>query len=452
MRGVFVGIFFLFNICWAQTDLFQTNLFQARTKIDSLLNLREYDKIEALYKSEIGKDSTNKQLLFRFAKFYQRLAKHSKAVNCFSEYIKLDSTNSQIFYLKGISESALDLIEDSYVDFNKAYALDTNFIEALILKAKNAASLQKYFDAENSYLKLIKNDSTNSIFFKELSEIQFNLKKDSSAFLNLKRSYQLNPRNKKVVKNIFKYFLIKNEKDSALKYINKGLVHYPKDIFFNEQKGLILFLQRKYEKAISSYFRAMSYGNKSFQLYYHLGVSHLQLLNDKKKVKKIGRSELAETALIFLKTAFNINENDPLVNLYLGIGFSEINKVDSAIYYFRNSAENMIPAYIDRAYLEIGKANLKLKNYIEAIKNFRLAENYNKANKNIKYYLATAYDNWYADASVPYKMYGIVLKNSKDFSPEIINYCTERRKILRQKMHFQNGSKKYKYLKNKYSH
>ena len=180
-----------------------------------------------------------------------------------------------------------------------------------------------------------------------------------------------------------KYYVAKQERDSVLYFIDRGLDFYPNDVALVNLKALTYFNDSSYAKAAKWFEKLLSLGEYKAYIFQKLGYSYTKLWEFEKA-----------------KDAYNdlLGFEKSVPNAYNGLGavFWKEKKLDSAAIYFREAikAKNPNLAQEYNALAGLAREQNKLKS---ALHYYKLAYQEDETNYRAYYQLCTVMDQITAD-------------------------------------------------------
>ncbi len=163
-----------------------------------------------------------------------------------------------------------------------------------------------------------------------------------------------------------KYYVLKREKDSVLKYVDAGLYFYENDVSLINWKALALFNDLEFEKAIPWFEKLVELGEQKEYIYTKL--AHCYFKNwDFDKAK--------ETYRILL----DIDDTNEEAYYYLGHVFFKNKELDSAQYFVKKSIEVQEVSF-EKEYATLGRIAREGKDLKSAVEYYRLSHNEDPSN------------------------------------------------------------------------
>lgn len=181
------------------------------------------------------------------------------------------------YYAKTSSEKANLQIARSYNaigNYDKAIAE----YEALIAKTpeiqiarfelgKLYLKTKRYDDGRKLFTGLVSDDANNPEYLYYQGESFRELDQPASSLVAYKKAVAVDSTHLKSIFQLGKYFVIQRETSEALFYLNKGLQFYAEDVSLINLKGLALFNNNAYAKALPLFERLIELGEKKEFVY-----------------------------------------------------------------------------------------------------------------------------------------------------------------------------------------
>jgi tetratricopeptide (TPR) repeat protein len=270
---------------------------------------------------------------------------------------------------------------------------------------------------------LISQDSTNSYFYKQRGICSTKLDKIDDAIDYFQKSLSLNHRDVSVMLPLSQLLFQVEELDSALFIVDQGLQIYPENLQLIKRKAEIDFKRKDYKDAITNFEIVVERENASALTYKKLGMSYFF-------------EEDFTFALLNLLDSYEKDSSDAMTCFYIGLSYKDHNLYEKSILFLNKAIELTIPNYLSEIYTHLASSQEHEKYFVEAIQSYREALDYQPSKKILSFYLASVYDQYYADREVPLLYYQKFLRDNKAADAKLIEYAESRVKALKQEMHF----------------
>lgn len=427
-----IVILFLTIFVDAQTQLDEANKLMLKSKFNEAADLLE-NYIET---------NEDADALLKLGICYKNLMRNNDALQVIKIADKLKPGNIDILTNLALLYSANGFNTDAVQTFEQAVMLDTANIFAQINLAKLYIDVGRWGDAESIYEKLVSGDPGNSFYHRQLGYIFQKEESWDKAFRYYKTSFELNSADLFTISNLAKVYFQKENPDSAIAVIDKGLITFVNNTQLLKLKSDILFSIKNYSSAVNSIVRILANGDESAQLYQRLGICYYQIavenFIDEAQIKKL------ESVIEPLMQSIKMDSTQSLTELYIGMTYKELEQYDEAITHLQKALELIYPTFTSAIYTNLAIVYNRNGNYAEAIKSFKSAMEFDKDNPNYFYYLASTYDQYYYDKQVPLIYYQLFLARGDSLEPSLKKYAQGRIEKLKESVHFQNGSNGYK--------
>lgn len=431
MKKLFVIIMLAVNV-YAQTKLDEANKLMLKNKFS------EAAEILTRYIQE----NKNAEAYLKLGLCYKNLMLNNQALEAIETANKLDTNNIDILTNLASLYSAIGFDNNSIKTFQKVTDLDSTNIFAKINLARLFIDSGRWGDAKSIYNNLLIDDSTNSFYHRQLGYIFQKEKNREEAFKHYKISFEENPNDIFTISNFAKVYFQKEKPDSAIAIINKGLETFANNTQLLKLKNDIYFSLKNYPGAVNAIVKLMANGDESAQLYQRLGICYYQIAVE----NFVGEAQILklEQAAEALHHSILIDSTQSLTELYLGMTYKELERNEDAIIHLQKALELIYPSFTSAIYTNLAIVYNRSEKYAEAIRSFKSAKEFDKANPNYFYYLASTYDQFYDDKQVPLIYYQLYISSADSLEPSLKNYAMNRIEELKETVHFQNGSNKNK--------
>ena len=114
--------------------------------------------------------------------------------------------------------------------------------------------------------------------------------------------------------------------------------------------------------------------------------------------------------------------------VYGGVGLGKTHLIQAV-------GNEILNKYPDKKVIYLSSDSFTVE-FVEAIQSYREALDYQPSKKILSFYLASVYDQYYADREVPLLYYQKFLRDNKDADIKLIEYAESRIKVLKQELHF----------------
>lgn len=207
----------------------------------------------------------------QLANIYYHINHFREAKKYYTFAINADSTNSKVFYYRGLCNRQLNNLKSAYEDLSMAIFLDAdNSNEAYQMRGLISYVNNEYVKAIGDFKNYLKHSPNNAeiLFFKGASESH--LKKYNDALDSFSKALEINPNYVDALKDrALTYYHLKNY-DLGLIDIDKSLKIDPNNFHNYFVKGMIYAAQDRIIDAIFEFARAVEIEPKVPETYYEL--------------------------------------------------------------------------------------------------------------------------------------------------------------------------------------
>ncbi|MDZ7764755.1 MAG: tetratricopeptide repeat protein [Melioribacteraceae bacterium] len=256
---------------------------------------------------------------------YKNLMLHTEALKAIERANELDTNNVDILTNLASLYSTNGFDKSAIGTYQKVIQLDSTNLFAKINLAKLYVDSGKWNAAKSIYLDLAKYDSRNSFYYRQLGYVFQKENKLDDAYHYYKTAYALNPQDHFTISNLAKVYFQKEQSDSAIAIIDKGLETFENNTQFLKLKSDIYFSLKNYPGAVNAIVRLIANGDESAQLYQRLGICYYQIAVEnfvgEAQIQKLG------SAIETLNKSSAIDSTQSLTELYLGLTYKELEKM-----------------------------------------------------------------------------------------------------------------------------
>lgn len=312
---------FVTNVCLAQKDIENLNLFLIKSDFSSALKISE--KI-------INENPNNPYNYYLNALINRQLYKFPSANNSILKALEIEPNNTDY-----LNEYASILLKRNYkvkaLDvYQKIHDLDPYHLTAGIYISNDLMKHKKYKDARDILLGLYTNDTLNTYFTRNIGLSYIKEGNKIEAFKWLNKTLELDGTDIKAYVLKARVYSILKEFDLAIENVEKAIELDPFNSDLYIQLGDIHVLRNHNYRAIPVFLKAYKLTNDAF-IARSIGFSYF-------KIKKY------EDAKSYLKIAdVDSDGSDLQVNIHLGDIYRFQNKMDSSLSYYNSALEILIP-------------------------------------------------------------------------------------------------------------
>lgn len=187
---------------------------------------------------------------------------YAKAINYYSEE---GSANASLQIARAYN--AISNYEKAITQYKSVVEKNPDFQIATFELGKLLIKMEDYDEARKLFSKLAGMGKDNPEYHYYLGEVYRELEQPASSLISYKRAIENDSVHLRSLFQLGKYFVVKQEKNEALFYIDKGLEFYPEDVAMINLKALALFNDNTYEKAIPWFEKVLALGETKEYVY-----------------------------------------------------------------------------------------------------------------------------------------------------------------------------------------
>lgn len=273
--------------------------------------------------------------------------------------------------------------------------------------------------ADSLFRKLIEKDSLNPQYYYELGLINTteNLVESLKLF---KKAYQIDTTYIKVIYQIGKTQLMFRKADSALAYVDKGLLLSPNAADLINIKAQSHFYEKNYYAAIEQYNRLIEMSQASIFIYKDLAKCYT------------GTNQY-ELAICTYEKLLQYNEEDADVIYDMGLAYKELDAPDYAVKLIEQSIEARYYNF-SREYQDIGDIYLKQKKYNQALSYFKKAIDEDGNNHFLAFKICLIVDLHYKDLNTKLNCYQNYLTKFETKQEYQTEYAKKRINAIKEEL------------------
>ncbi len=345
------------------------------------------------------------------------LGNYSAAIN---EYAKVDNEKASLQIARAYE--AIGNYKKAVVQYRATLDKNTKLDIARFEMGKLLLKTKEYDAALEAFTALISKKDGNPEYYYYLGRVQKSMTDVSEANNSFRQAIRLDSTHLRSIYSLGKYFVLKQEKDSVLKYVNKGLKFYEEDVSLINLKALAFFNNGQFNQAIPHFERLLELGETKPFMYKKLAHGYLSNLE----------TEKAHQTYLQL-----LNFPDFVADAYSGFAdvFLKEKQLDSAQFYIKRAIEERTVVF-DNEYRDLGRiARLQGKTK-EALEYYTRAWEENKSNQYIHYQVCTLADEYFQDPKTKLRYYENLLGQYPKLLPFIEEHAKKRVSELKAEIHF----------------
>ena len=286
----------------------------------------------------------------------------------------------------------------------------------LYLKTKRFDEGRKLFTA------LVKDDSNNPEYLYYQGESFRELGQLASSLVAYKKTVNVDTTHLKSLFQLGKYFVIKQQSNEALKYLDMGLKFYVNDVSLINLKALALFNNNEYQKALPFFENLLKLGEHKPHIYEKLAFCYFKEWEFDKAKKTY--HQLIQT-----------DDTDPDPYFNLGQVFFKNKEIDSARFYVKKSISIQRPSF-NREYRSLASISRDQKELKEAFEYYNLAFKEDTSDFKSYYQVCTMADQLYKNPKLKLQYYENFIKKFGKGKPYFSEVVLKRIRELKEEVHF----------------
>jgi tetratricopeptide (TPR) repeat protein len=290
----------------------------------------------------------------------------------------------------------------------------------LLLMVKDFHAARKLFS------KLVAINNQNPEYHYYLGEVYRELEQPASSLVGYKNAVEIDSTHLRSLFQLGKYFTIKQERDTALRYVDAGLEFYEQDVSLVNLKALIYYNDGRFEKAIPWFERVLELGERKEYVYEKLALSYY---------KEWEFEKAKETYTELLK--FNDSNSD--YYYALAETYRKNKQMDSAVLFVRKGMDIQRPVlakgFMALSVLAREKDDLKL-----ALDYLQLAVKEDPNDGTLFFRLCTLIDRYYKDPDSKLKYFEAYVGRFGSEVPYFSVMAKKRISELKKEIHYAKES------------
>lgn len=315
-------------------------------------------------------------------------------------------------------------------NYDKAIAQYQNYIEnntnnqlAKFELGKLYLKTRKYTKGKDIFEKLVSENSNNPEYYYYLADAFASLEAETESIVFYKKAIAIDSTHLRSIFEVTKYHVKLQDRDSVVKYADKGLGFYENDVSLLNLKAIGLFNNDEYKACIPLFEKMVALGEKQSYVFERLGNAYFSL-KELKKAKENYKSSLFYDALNpSSKVLFN-----------LGNVFWEEKQLDSAAVYFQEAIDVQIVLF-DKEYQALARIASEKKDFKNALKFYKLAHEEDPENVIYFYQVCFVADRYYKDPKVKIGYYEQLTEKYKNQKGYFIQFAERRITELKEEIH-----------------
>ncbi len=362
-----------------------------------LLN-RQYDKVILLSEQVLKQDNSQTWAWISMGQANLALLRYKKALGNFLEAQKDNPEDISLLYALGQTYSSLGDYKKAASNYEKILQTDSTQTYARVELARSYAKSDQHLKALGIYINLTNRYPNNFAYNKELGLTYLKLDSLDRATWFMHNAINLNNRDQGLITRLATIYNKEGDYKLALNVVRLGRKYDSLSIPLISLEGYCYYLLQSYSKAITLFEQARELGDKSTFTARYLGISYIY-------------ARKAPSAIPLLLKVFQADSSSNNC-YYLGMAYSDMAyfgepQDDSAYFYFSLTLELMEPNHYTKAsvYRYLAASLVNLRKYNEALKNYKLAYQFDPSEYVVLYSIGSLYEYSLKDKKKAIKYY-----------------------------------------------
>ncbi|UGU17454.1 tetratricopeptide repeat protein [Sinomicrobium kalidii] len=350
------------------------------------------------------------------------MGNYTEAINVYAQY---PSVNSSLQIARAYS--ALGNYDKAVVQYGELLKKHPEMLLAQSEQGKLYLKTKQYQKARTTFMDLVIKDSLNPGNFYRLGRSIRGTKDAFTALKAFKKAFTLDNTHLKSIYQIGKYYLKHGEKDTVLKYVNKGLDFYPNSVELINLKALALFNNGNHDKAIPGFERLVELGEEKAYIFEKLGYCYAITIEYEKAIEAYGR-------------ALEINGINPNPKTLLALSkiYLKLNNYEPATRYAEAAIKAKKVTFEDE-YETLANVALEQKDVKTGLDYLKKASREDPGSAHLYYRICLVADNYYADPELKLRYYEDFIEKFGNSGQVLIykDYVAKRISALKKEMHME---------------
>lgn len=344
---------------------------------------------------------------------------YAKAIN---EYSKIGTASAVLQIAR--SYNAIGNFKKAILQYrfvieeNPDFQLARFELGKLFLKTKEVKQAQIVFSH------LVGMNAENPEYQYYLGETNRELEQIEASVINYKNAIALDSLHLRSLFQLAKYYTVKQERDNALGYIEKGLRFYETDVALINLKALVLFNDFQYKNAITWFKKLLELGEEKDYIYEKLAFSYY---------KDWELEKAKETYSILL------DRDDTNSQTYFSLAevYRKNKQIDSAKVFINRAMDVQKPIFA-QGYSSLADIARQQEDLKTALSFYQMAHKEDPTDARIYYNICTVYDQLGNDVQKKLEYYQNFLKQFPNEHPYFFESVRKRITELKEQIHFTN--------------
>ena len=391
--------------------------------IQFLIQQNRFHEAARLAATAIGQHPEKARLHYLAGLAWQGQFRPLKALTYFQRAEQLEPKNSRFRFALARIYYQLSRYREAAKLFKKILTEEPDNQIARLWLADCQFTLQRYQEALAIYQPLTEQDSLNLFALQRTALCLQRLRKTSRALTYWKKLATLDPGNAQAAAALANFFLSRNRLDSAGTVLTTALSYDPHNRTLLRLQAQAVYRHQSYRQASRVYRHLLSLGDSTSFVFRRLGICQLYL-------------DSLSAAEQYLQQAVRQDSTEALSWFYLGLVYNELKDYSKAITALEKAIRLSQPDFLADAFAQLATAYQATGRHGQAIQAFKQALKLDASRSVLWFYLASAYDTYYADRRVPLLYYRKFLQADTTADPTLQEYARYRIEKLRETIHF----------------
>jgi len=319
------------------------DVYEFENIIDYYLDQHNFGNATAAIERGLKQHPYSSSLKLRLAQIYIQNGKPSKGLQCLREIEPVESTNFELYLLKGSALNVLGRKEETHIAFDKAIMLATDNKDDVV------------FSIACSYL---------------------NTRRYKLAIKYLKLAHEINPKNLAVLHELALVYEKTDILDKSIEYYHKylNIDPYAEHIWFN--LGMVYSTREEFKKAIEAYDFAIAISPDYISAYFS-------------KANILVNLEHYNEAINAYEQIIILEPDNMQAYSYIGECYDKLEMHKRAIYYYRRALS--FDKTFGDAWYGLGMAYFNMQDYSACLEFFKQANMSDPENPDYWYMLGEVY-------------------------------------------------------------
>ena len=283
--------------------------------------------------------------------------------------------------------------------------------------------LLQYDEARTAFHNVLDIDSLYLPVYFHLGRIYIETGDIGMAIELLNRAYSIDTENTTILYVLAGVYSRNEQYDEALDALHRGLQLDSHDRRFLRRHAGLTFRMNRFEDAVRSYRTLIELGDSSAVVFRNCGISYYFLDEEYK-------------AFYYLRTAYFLDETEPNTLLYYGIVNRTLGNVGYSIDILTDAVEILSKGIFSDALIHLARSFEMRQEISDAVKKYRLLLDLNNDRPEVYYYLASVFDEHYADRETPKEYYKKFLDQAGGKYPDLETHAKQRVDSIKEELFF----------------